>query len=68
MVSAPIDRETGKTGKNAAKLSEFRQNADVVLIYQARHIPRILLGPNRPVGGDWRFVISEEDPRRSRDG
>jgi hypothetical protein len=26
----PIDRETGKTGKNAAKLSDFRRNADVV--------------------------------------
>jgi hypothetical protein len=38
------------------------------LSYQASDIPRIVLGPNRPVGGDWRFDISEEDPRRSRDG
>jgi hypothetical protein len=26
----PIDRETGKTGKNAAKLSGIRRKADVV--------------------------------------
>jgi CspA family cold shock protein len=54
------DRETGKTGKTAAISSGFPPNAPIVLIYQARHILRILLLPTGRLAGTGGSALLEE--------
>jgi CspA family cold shock protein len=47
---------TGKRAKpaNRREVERFSAEHNCGLRYQAGHIPRILLRPNQPVGGDWR--------------